>query len=78
MSDDELAVYTAGLLMSPQRNGLSDRERITSIYTNIGEALKYLVSMHIMTNLLTLKLKKNIFDDNLNLNITRHYTTLKI
>lgn len=44
-SDDELAVYTASLLISPQRNGLSDRERITTLYTNIGEALKYVVSI---------------------------------
>ncbi|CAH0716669.1 unnamed protein product, partial [Brenthis ino] len=40
-SDDELAVYSASLLISPLRNGLSDRDRITTLYTNIGEALKH-------------------------------------
>lgn len=44
-TDDELAVYSASLLISPLRSGLSDRDRITILYTNIGEALKHVVNI---------------------------------
>ncbi|CAH2103460.1 unnamed protein product [Euphydryas editha] len=44
LTDDELAMYTACLLIYPQRNGLCDREMITSLYRNLGEGLQLVLT----------------------------------
>ncbi|XP_050361095.1 ecdysone-induced protein 78C-like isoform X1 [Nymphalis io] len=44
LTDDELAMFTANLLIYPQRNGLCDRETIASMYRNLGDALQLVLT----------------------------------
>nr|XP_026497132.1 ecdysone-induced protein 78C [Vanessa tameamea] len=44
LTDDELAMFTANLLIYPQRNGLCDRETITSMCRNLGDALQLVLT----------------------------------
>ncbi|XP_045458170.1 ecdysone-induced protein 78C-like [Melitaea cinxia] len=44
LTDDELAMYTACLLIYPQRNGLCDRDTITLLYRNLVDALQLVLT----------------------------------
>ncbi|XP_047524674.1 ecdysone-induced protein 78C isoform X2 [Pieris napi] len=44
MTDDEAAIFTACLLVSPERNGLSDRELVESLLRSVNEAFMYVMT----------------------------------
>ncbi|XP_022129566.1 ecdysone-induced protein 78C-like isoform X2 [Pieris rapae] len=44
MTDDEAAIFTACLLVSPERNGLSDRELVESLLRTVNEAFMYVMT----------------------------------
>ncbi|CAH4039006.1 unnamed protein product [Pieris brassicae] len=44
MTDDEVAIFTACLLVSPERNGLSDRDLVESLLRSVNEAFMYVMT----------------------------------
>ncbi|KAI5644810.1 ligand-binding domain of nuclear hormone receptor domain-containing protein [Phthorimaea operculella] len=43
LSEEEMALYTAHLLLCPQRNGLSDQERISGLHHAVQDAFQHAV-----------------------------------
>ncbi|XP_038216133.1 ecdysone-induced protein 78C isoform X2 [Zerene cesonia] len=44
MTEDEAAMYTASLLVSPDRCGLSERDRVETLVRNVNDAFIYVLS----------------------------------
>lgn len=48
MTDDEAALFTACLLVSPERTGLNDRERVEILLSSVKDAFVNMVSKKIL------------------------------
>lgn len=43
ITEDEMALFSATLLLSPHRNGLSDKDKITALHMSLMEAFQFVV-----------------------------------
>ncbi|OWR43774.1 ecdysone-induced protein 78C-like isoform X1 [Danaus plexippus] len=44
ITEDEMALFSATLLLSPHRNGLSDKDKITALHMSLMEAFQFVVT----------------------------------